>query len=115
MRLEDVLECLQEPEALEVLRPHWEESLASLRPGMPSFLAPAVFLVNREYCGFGPEVNRLLEETASRIARDPALRPLAWHCFRLLYAHLDYDQMRERPSLQRALGDLGGALCLLVT
>src|SRR5437660_179561 len=104
MELEKVLNQIQEPGALEVLQPHWGESVAMLGEGVPPFLDPAEFLVSREYCGFGPEVDPLLEETARRIARDPALRHLAWHCSRLLWEHGDYNAMGEWPALERALG-----------
>ena len=115
MRLEDVLAKIQEPEALEVLRPHWEESVAALAGGLPHFLLPSEFTANREWCGFGPEVDVPLHETARRIIADPALTHLAWHCYRLLYDHTDYNEMKRWPTLERALGERCGVFYLLVT
>jgi GNAT domain-containint protein/N-acyltransferase family protein len=114
MKIEEILAQLQEPGALEALRPHWDESVATLGQGRPGFLDPEEFTISRQYCGFGAEVDPLLEETARRIARDPALRYLAWHCFRLLGEHGDYHSMGEWPALERALGEMSGVFYLLV-
>ena len=114
MRLEDVLAKIQAPEALDVFRPHWEESVAALGKGAPLFLQPSECQSHREWCGFGPEADPLLQETARRILEDPALTLLAWHCQRLLYDHADYNEMKQWPSLDRALGELGGTFYLLV-
>jgi hypothetical protein len=114
MRLEDALGRAQATEALEVMRPHWEESAASLGKDAPSFLQASEFLDYRRWCGFEPEVDAPLQEAAWRILADPALRHLAWHCHQLLYEHTDYNEMRRWPPLDKALGDLGGALYLLV-
>src|ERR1700740_1591640 len=113
MKLEKILAEIKEPDSLEVLQPHWDESVAMLGQGLPSFLDPTEFTVSREYCGFGPEVDPLLEETARRIARDPALRPLAWHCFRLLWEHEEYNSMGQWPALERALGEKSDIFYLL--
>src|SRR5947208_16799390 len=99
MKLEEIAARLQEPDSLEVLRPHWEDSVATLGEEGPSFLDPAEYTLSREYCGFGAEIDPLLAETASRIARDPALRLLAWHCFRLVFEHPEYEGMGRWPSL----------------
>jgi len=82
----------------------WEESVAALPEEVPPFLQPAEFRANREFCGLGSEVDPQLDEAASRIAQSPALRLLAWHCFRLLYEHLEYNEFRHWPSLEQALG-----------
>jgi hypothetical protein len=114
MKLAEILVSLQEPDSLEALRPHWDESAATLGLGVPSFLDPAEFTVSRDYCGFGPEVDPLLEEVASRIARDPALRHLAWHCFRLLWEHEEYHAMGQWPALERTFGERSGLFYLLI-
>jgi hypothetical protein len=114
MNLNEILARVQEPDSLAALEPHWEESVATLPPGVPSFLDPAEIRVSREYCGFGPEVEPVLQETARRIAADPALRSLAWHCCRLLWEHLDYNAMGQWPALDRALGEQSGVFYLLL-
>ncbi len=115
MRLEDVLQKLNEPQALEALQPHWAESVATLDGRTPFFLQPDAFTAGREWCGFGREADPSLRETARRIVEDPALTLLAWHCYRLLYEHADYNDMKRWPSFEQALGDLGGVFHLLVT
>ena len=114
MKLEEILAQLQESGSQEALRPHWDESVATLGQGLPGFLDPDEFIISREYCGFGSEVDPLLEETARRIAHDPALRDLAWHCFRLLGEHVEYHSMGEWPTLEGALGERSGVFYLLV-
>lgn len=114
LTLEALLARIREPDALEVLQPHWDESTAALTPGLPSFLDPAEFTISREYCGLEPEVDPLLAETARQIAADPALRLLAWHCFRLLWEHEEYRPMGQWPGLEHALGERGGVFYLLI-
>lgn len=114
MDLADVLAKLQEPEALEVLSPHWEKSLASLPAGTPGFLRPEEFTVSREGAGFGPEVDAPLRQAAERVLASPALTRLAWHCNQLLFEHRDYSETGKWPALERALGDLAGAFYLLI-
>ena len=60
MHLDELLKRLNETQSLEALQPHWEESLGSLGEGLPSFLTPEEYRENREWCGFGPEVDALL-------------------------------------------------------
>ena len=115
MTLEEVLARIGEAGTLDGLRPHWEESEASFPGQTPSFLLPSEFLVNREWCGLDPAIDPLLTETARRITENPALTHLAWHCTRLLYEHLDYNDPPRWPSLEPVLGDSGGVLYLLVT
>jgi hypothetical protein len=114
MTLKKLLAQVQESDSLEAMQPHWEESVATLGQRVPSFLDPAEFTVSREYGGFGPDVDPVLDETARRIADDPALRHLAWHCYRLLWEHTDYNAMGQWPALEHALGDLSGLFYLLV-
>lgn len=115
MKLEDVLAALHEDEALKVFQPHWDESEASLGPELPFFLQPDQVSFHSKWCGFGTEAETALQEAACHIARNPALLHLAWHCYRLLYEHTDYNRMVEWPTLEAALGELGGAFYILVT
>src|SRR5579871_133721 len=114
MTIEEVLQHLGEPGAADVLRPHWEESADLLGEGIPPFLQPEAIVLHRDWCGFGPEVDAPLLEAASRIAADPALRLLAWHCERLLFVHTDSTGSRDWPSLESALGEQCGTFYLLV-
>ncbi len=116
MKLNDVLSALDESRAEEALRPHWEES--TVRPDQRAlpFLAPAALRGSREFCGFEPGLDEILLDAAGRINREPALRCLAWHCYRLLYDHPEYppEQVGRWPELSGALGDDAGVFYLLL-
>ena len=115
MQLNEVLSRLREPDAREALRPHWDESEATFPDHLPSFLTPAEFKRSREWGGFGPEVEPILERTARRIASDPVLLHLAWHGYRLTYEHSDYRALRNWPHLEHALGDDRSVFYLLLS
>ncbi len=114
MELKDILTQLREPDAIEALRPHWEESEATFPGKRPSFLTPAEFKASREWGGFGPEVDPILEETADRIATNPALLRLAWHGYRLLFENPDYNGFRDWPALEHALSEFSSVFYLLL-
>jgi hypothetical protein len=114
MTVEEALDSMNEPGATELMRPHWDESAALLGEEIPSFLQSEVIARHRDWCGFGPEVDTPLCETAVSIVADPALRLLAWHCERLLFVHTDYKEIGEWPALETALGERCGAFYLLV-
>lgn len=114
MRLEDVLARIRQSEALEVLRPHWDDSVASLEDDVPFFLTAEEIKRNREWGGLSPETDDLLQKAAHVIREEPALRGLAWHCYRLLFEHTDYGEIKQWPSLEWALGELGGTFYLLI-
>lgn len=114
MRLEEVVRSLHELDAIEAIRPHWEESVATLPLGGPSFLDPAEFKVSREWTGLGPELDPVLTETARRIAAHPALLHLSWHGYRCLFEYRDVEGFAGWPSLEKTLGELGGVFYLLV-
>jgi hypothetical protein len=114
MTIEEALRCIGEPEKVETLRPHWDESSALLSDEIPLFLLPAAVARHREWCGFGLEADEPLREAAAQIAASPALRLLAWHCYRLLFVHTEYADIERWPSLETALCDLRGVFYLLV-
>ncbi len=108
MQLPQALSTSGVPEALEVFQPHWEESAQSLGGQTPWFLTDEEVRAARPYGGFSEDVEPALIREARRIAADPALRLLAWHCHRLLYEHPEYDRSRDWPPA------LGGLFYLLV-
>jgi len=115
VNLQDLLAQLDEMDSLASLQPYWEESMAALGDQTPPFLRPAAVLENRDWCALPPELDSILLHAAGRIAADPALRRLAWHCHALLYDHTDYrDEIKRWPSLRQALGELSGAFYLLI-
>lgn len=114
MRLEAVLAQLREDAALEVLYPHWEESVTSLGDSVPSFLTDDEIRSSFAWSGLATETEPALLCAAAHIRQEPALVSLAWHCHQLLYEHLDYDKTREWPTLEAALGERCGTFYLLV-
>jgi len=110
----EILARLGKTDALEALQPHWEESLAALGQQVPPFLRPEQVLENRDWCGLPPDLDIPLLDAARRIAANPDLSRLAWHCHSLLYEHPDYQDMRRWPGLQEALGEHAGAFYLLI-
>jgi hypothetical protein len=114
VKLEDVLSQLREDAALEVFRPYWEDSVASLGDSVPPFLTVDEIRRNLSWSRLAPETEAVLLDAAARIRQEPALVLLAWHCYRLLFEHLDYDKTREWPTLESALRELCGAFYLLI-
>lgn len=107
VELRDALLKLGAPQAAEALAPHWRDSFLCLGQGRPWFLDPAEVQTARRYGGFPDKAEAELQEQARRVASDPALRLLAWHCHRLLYDHPDYCRIGEWPQ---ALGGIFGLL-----
>ncbi|MCC6442220.1 MAG: DUF5596 domain-containing protein [Armatimonadetes bacterium] len=114
MTLERLLSEIREPCSLEVFRPHWDESRAALEGQPPFFLEEEQIRESRAWCGFDEAAEPVLLETARRIRKNEALRLFAGHCYRLLFEHLDYNEMGRWPGLERILGESGGILYLLV-
>jgi hypothetical protein len=114
VNLKDILTQLGELDTLESLQPHWEESMATLGDQAPPFLRPEEVLENRDWCGLGPELAPLLLQAAQRIVADPALLRLAWHCYCLMYDHLEYQEIRRWPTLRQAMGEQRGIFYLLI-
>ncbi len=115
MQLHDCLRRLGEEACREALEPHWEDSVASLPDGPLPFLSPARLREWRDYCRLDPSADAALCEAARRIEDDPALRLLAWHCFRTLYTHIETDTLGRWPLLRAALGEFGGTFYLIVS
>ncbi len=106
VNLEEVLRAVQEEQAFAALRPHWRESLACFPAGTPDFLHPVWLREMMEYTGIDPGEFESVMRLAGRIAEDRALKLLAWHCRRLLFANpgdagLD---IKHWPKMIRALG-----------
>ena len=116
MQLEQVLTELGLPDSRELLEPHWEESEASLPEQGPAFLRPREISASRECLRLAPEAEPVVQAAAERVRENPALLHLAWHCYRLLFYHRDYESSRiaRWPTLERTLGDLAGPFYLLL-
>ncbi len=111
--LEQILGLIGEPETIEAVRPHWEESQRTLPEERPGFLAPAEIADCREYVGMGGGADAALIRTAERIASNPALRRLMWHWHYLEFEHADRPSFAGWPTFEKALGDDGGVFYLL--
>ncbi|HHT26055.1 MAG TPA: DUF5596 domain-containing protein [Firmicutes bacterium] len=113
MTLNDVLRELGIPAAYELLLPHWEESLTCMPAEIP-FLTSAEISESRAWAGLQESEEPVLLRTAKTIAENPALRCLAWHCYRLLYVHTEYSSTAKWPSLEKTLGAATGTFYLLI-
>lgn len=114
MDLKTVLASLKETECFEDLNPWWDETMLTFPVNRPDFLDPVQVRMSREWSGFEAKLDPLLEETANRIANDPALARLAWYFYWNVFER-DGRSWKRSPSLNQALGDRGGIFYLLVT
>lgn len=115
MMLPHVLKELNLNESAEIFMPYWEEDMASL-PEEIELLQPHVFLPIRDFVCLEAALDPLLEETAAEIRQHEALRRLFWHCYNLLFSHIDYPaaQIRQWPPLPHLLGEHHGLFYLLI-
>jgi hypothetical protein len=81
-----------------------------------AFLAPDAVAESCELAGFPEEAVPDLQSAADRIAADPDLMRLAWHCHYLLCHSKSYPRgdARSWPSLEDLLGEWAGAFYLLI-
>lgn len=116
MQLVDVLSAMRIPQAAELFRPCWDESMAALPESTPEFLTEARLRQSFALSGLSPEALELLLLAAERIRADAHALPLAWHCVRLAWDEADYprEQIDQWPELDDALGDDAGLFYLLV-
>ena len=114
--LRSVLGELGIPQALELLAPHWQQSLASLPDAGPSLLAREQFVWARSFAGLPDEVDDDLARAAQLILNNVALTRFVWHCHELVYRHRDYEPalIGRWPVLDEVLGEDCGLLYLLV-
>ncbi|MCX7012555.1 MAG: hypothetical protein NTW86_08335 [Candidatus Sumerlaeota bacterium] len=79
-----------------------------------AFLDPARAKASREYAGFDPALDPLIDETIRRTTANPALLALAWHCYYVFQWKWDCIQFQRWPSLDGALGELWGMFYLII-
>jgi hypothetical protein len=114
MSLIQVLQQLNVPDALELMQPHWDESMNTLPTPYPRFLNAEVAVASASYCGLPATAAETLVDTCQQIQANKALLQLAWHCHQLLIEHMDYKQMKEWPDLTAALDENASVFYLLV-
>jgi len=94
----------------------WDASQETMPGGKLPFLAPDTVAESCRLTGFEEEVIPYLQSAADRIAADPNLTRLAWHCHYLLCHSKSYPRSDARswPSLEDLLGEWAGAFYLLI-
>ncbi len=112
--LKEILSEIKEPDSLEILSPHWDESCGASERGEPFFLRPGNLTDYAEFCGFDAGSASALARVAGRISENRSLCALAWHCYRLLFKHKECLQVRSWPSLRNVLGGDCGAFYLII-
>ncbi|MFA6108189.1 MAG: acyltransferase domain-containing protein [Candidatus Latescibacterota bacterium] len=110
----DLLEALDEPQALAAVAPGWAESQAAMPPDGLPFLESDAVRHGRDLAGFGADVDPTLLRVAARVQADPALRRLAWHCVWRLLDASEPSSFGDWPELGSVLGEDHGVFYLLV-
>jgi GNAT domain-containint protein/N-acyltransferase family protein len=98
------------------LRAEWDVSQESMpSDGLP-FLAPDAVAESCQLAGFDSEATSYVQSAADRIAADPSLKRLAWHCHHILCRSKSYRRgdSGSWPSLEELLGEQAGAFYLLI-
>ena len=115
--LSQVLATIGLTDALDLFEAHWDESEACFPAGGPLFLLPVQITEMRHYLGLPEEMDPSLHEAARIIRAEPALAHLAWHCYRLLFFHQEFEggKMARWPEPVAQLGDLAGLFYVLIS
>lgn len=100
----------------KVFEVEWDSSQKTMPSGKLPFLVHDAIAGNCAVVGLDEEAIPYLQSAADRIAADPDLARLVWHCHYLLchsrsYSHYD---CRSWPSLEEHLGKWEGAFYLLI-
>ena len=114
MHLEDILPKVGGACFADALRPHWDESAATLPEGTPALLEPEQIRESRAWGGLDEATEPVLVEAARRINADPVLKLLAWHAYRRLVDWPEAGGFDAWPSLDDSLGELAGCFYLLI-
>jgi hypothetical protein len=114
MQLELILSELGALDTLEVLHPHWEDSLATLPEGELPFLRREAWQDNRQWLDMDAAADELFEAVASRINAAPGLRALAWHLMKLSYDYPESPASTKWPSFDDVFPEGGGVFYLLL-
>ncbi len=94
----------------------WDASQKAMPDDRLPFLAHDAIAESSRLAGLQGEAIAYLQETATRIAEDPDLTRLAWHCHYLLSHSESYPRgdVRTWPSLEGVLGKQAGGFYLLI-
>jgi len=94
----------------------WEASQKTMPKGELAFLTPDAVAENCRLAGFEEEAIPYLQSAANRIASEPDLLRLAWHCHYLACRSKSYPRgdMRSWSMLEDILGEYAGAFYLLI-
>lgn len=113
MKLDDVLKALGIDDIFaESVAQGWEESMSKFPGGIPSFLHADEYKPIREYCRLKPEVDDVLDKLSALITGNRELLLFTWHCHCQLLKN--YNISQKWPLLDGKIGDLAGALYLMI-
>ncbi|MCE2438034.1 MAG: DUF5596 domain-containing protein [Candidatus Latescibacteria bacterium] len=116
MELNRVVEDLGIEPSREVLEPAWEVSQRVMADGEVPFLSPDFVSEACRGIYLPEDIVEAAVAAAARVANEPALRALAWHCHWCLY-HVEGYSSRladDWPCMKGPLGELAGLFYLLV-
>ncbi len=111
---DEILRGLGEEGSIGALRPFRDDSMRSFPDAKPFFLEPGNLSFYCGFCGLDSGARERVLKTARVILDNPPLARLAWHCYRLLFAHKDYNSFGEWPELRHALRDDCGVFYLII-
>jgi len=116
MNDETIHERLQQFLDKGTLATEWDVSRESMPPDELPFLTPHAVAESCQWAGFGAGTISYLESAAERIAADPVLARLAWHCHHLLCRSESYRRgdSGSWPLLEELPGQEAGAFYLLI-
>jgi hypothetical protein len=96
-----------------IFEPGWEQSEQSMPDGLPPFLTPARYHAYFKHSGLEPALLPVIDEIAQKIAQNPALKQLAWHCRQTQFVY-DNPKFSGWPWLEHLLGENSTVFYLLV-
>lgn len=116
MDLDRVVTRLGIEQSREVLEPEWDVSRSAMPDGKVGFLSPEFVIEACRGIFLPNELVQAAVAAAARVAENPAMRALAWHCHWCLY-HVDGYPSRAAdnwPCMKGPLGEMAGLFYLLV-
>ena len=112
--LDEVLQALSLTGSKQLFTPHWEESVRTFPADGPHYLQSERITRHAHYASLPEDATPQLEATARRVRTDEDLRLFSWHCYRLLFEHLDYGQCRQWPPLEHLVPGQTGLFYFLL-
>jgi hypothetical protein len=92
----------------------WDDAMAAMPEGPLPFLDTSGLPARLAAAGLSAEREGLLRSMAEMVAKDSALRLLAWYAYWRIFLVPERDEAWEAPKLLNRLGDRAGAFYLLL-